>query len=251
MKKKNLSIYMIMLISLLSCNTSDPNELTRKKMQDKNVKILGFLEKIQADNKEIVEKHIEKKEKQMVQAASVAPINVERNFPYYLQEEIEIKEEELVPNTDEEKKAEKAISDGSLEFAKLVDDENKLKNESAQLESSFNNVYKEILELADLIQAEVHVAGRINSYIKKRKTTKEKEYKKREIKNKIEKQALIKLFNQLLEKRGDIENLHTQLNSGLSERASAKYFFEKAKETLKAAITERLNNKRKNRPWWA
>ncbi len=97
----------------------------------------------------------------------------------------------------------------------------------------------------------MHVAGRINSYIKKRKTTKEKEYKKREIKNKIEKQALIKLFNQLLEKRGDIENLHTQLNSGLSERASAKYFFEKAKETLKAAITERLNNKRKNRPWWA
>ncbi|EEF83102.1 P12 family lipoprotein [Borreliella burgdorferi] len=251
MKKKKLSIYMIMLISLLSCNTSDPNELTRKKMQDKNVKILGFLEKIQADNKEIVEKHIEKKEKQMVQAASVAPINVERNFPYYLQEEIEIKEEELVPNTDEEKKAEKAISNGSFEFAKLVDDENKLKNESVQLESSFNNVYKEILELADLIQAEVHVAGRINSYIKKRKTTKEKEYKKREIKNKIEKQALIKLFNQLLEKRGDIENLHTQLNSGLSERASAKYFFEKAKETLKAAITERLNNKRKNRPWWA
>ncbi len=61
MKKKKLSIYMIMLISLLSCNTSDPNELTRKKMQDKNVKILGFLEKIQADNKEIVEKHIEKK----------------------------------------------------------------------------------------------------------------------------------------------------------------------------------------------
>ncbi len=30
-------------------------------MQDKNVKILGFLEKIQADNKEIVEKHIEKR----------------------------------------------------------------------------------------------------------------------------------------------------------------------------------------------
>ncbi len=32
MKKKKLSIYMIMLISLLSCNTSDPNELTRKKI---------------------------------------------------------------------------------------------------------------------------------------------------------------------------------------------------------------------------
>lgn len=252
MKKKILSIYMIMLISLLSCNTSDPNELTRKKMQDK--KVLGFLEKIQADNREIVEKcieekesHIEKIEKQMVQAASVAPINVERNFPYYLQEKIEIKEEELVPNTDEEKKAEKAISNGSLEFAKLVDDENKLKNESAQLESSFNNIYKEILELADLIQAEVNVAGRINShYIRKTKTTKEKEYKKKEIQNKIEKQDLVRLFNQLLEKRGDIEKLHTQLNSGLSERASAKYFFEKAKETLKDAITERLKNKRKN-----
>ncbi len=117
----------------------------------------------------------------MVQAASVAPINVERNFPYYLQEEIEIKEEELVPNTDEEKKAEKAISNGSFEFAKLVDDENKLKNESAQLESSFNNVYKEILELADLIQAEVHVAGRINSYIKKERPLKKKNIRREKL----------------------------------------------------------------------
>ncbi|WP_418909660.1 P12 family lipoprotein (plasmid) [Borreliella lanei] len=256
MKKKFLSIYVIMLISLLSCNTSDLNELTRKKTQDNKEKVLGFLEKIQADadNIKVVEKHIEKKgnhikerKKQMVQAASVAPINVESNFPYYLQESIEIKEEELIPNTDEEKKAEKAIIYGGLEFAKLVDDKNKLKNESEQLESSFNNVYKEILELADLIQAEVHVAGRINNYyIRKTKTSKEKEYQKKEIQNKIEKQDLIKLFNRLLEKREDIEKLHTQLNSGISERASAKYFFEKAKETLKDAITERLKNERKN-----
>ncbi|QFI15029.1 P12 family lipoprotein (plasmid) [Borrelia sp. CA_690] len=250
MKKKFLSIYMLLLISLLSCNTSDPNELTRKKMQDKKEKVLGFLEKIQTDDREIVEKHLEgiEKQKELVQTFYVEPVNVQRNSPYYFQEEgIEIKEEKLVPNTDEEKKAEKAISDGRLEFSKLVDDENKLKNESIQLESSFNNIYKEVSELVDSIQVEGYVVGRINHIIKT-KLPRAKKYQKQEIQNKLEKQDLINLFNELLEKRGDIEELHAQLNSGLSERASAKHFFEKSQKTLKEAITERLKNERKNWP---
>ncbi len=39
------------------------------------------------------------------------------DHPYYPQKEIEIKEEDLVPITDEEKKADKAIIDGNFEFA--------------------------------------------------------------------------------------------------------------------------------------
>lgn len=59
------------------------------------------------------------------------------DHPYYPQKEIEIKEEDLVPITDEKKKVDKAIIDGNFEFAKLVDNEHKLKNDYEQLESSF------------------------------------------------------------------------------------------------------------------
>ncbi|KEO61953.1 P12 family lipoprotein [Borreliella garinii] len=69
------------------------------------------------------------------------------NHPYYPQKEIEIKEEDLVPITNEEKKADKAIINGNFEFAKLVDDEHKFKNDYEQIESSFYTVYNAILEL--------------------------------------------------------------------------------------------------------
>lgn len=246
MKKNTLATYMLMLISLLSCNISSPNELMSKKTEKKGDQggvVKGFMEKIQEDL-EVVQQHLEEREKQMVQAVSVEPINMTRTFPYYLQEEIEIKEEELIPSTDEEKKAEKAILDGSLEFAKLIDDENKLKNEYTQLESSFNEVYSEILKFANLIQEEVHIVERINHIIKI-KPNKKKKYQKRERQNTSEKRDLIKLFNQLLAKRGDIEELNTQLYSGISERASAKSFFEQSQKTLKDAIAERLKNKRR------
>ncbi|WP_420024955.1 P12 family lipoprotein [Borreliella tanukii] len=246
MKKNILTIYMLMLISLLSCNTSGTNELMSKKIDKReDGKILGFIEKIQ-ESVEVVEQHVGEEKKQIPQAVSENPVNVNKNFPYYSQEEIKIKEEELVPNTDEEKKAEKAISEGGLEFAKLDYDENKLKNESDQLVSSFNKAYDEISGLADSIKTEMHIVGRIN-YIIKTNPRIQKEYQKRIIQNKQEKQNLINLFNQLLEKRGDIEELNTQLDSGISERASAKYFFEKASKTLKDAITERLKNERRNR----
>ncbi|WP_327785764.1 P12 family lipoprotein [Borreliella garinii] len=73
------------------------------------------------------------------------------NHPYYPQKEIEIKEEDLVPITDEEKKVYKAIIDGNFEFAKLVDDEHKFKNDYEQIESSFYTVYNAILELKIII----------------------------------------------------------------------------------------------------
>ncbi|WP_420025676.1 P12 family lipoprotein [Borreliella valaisiana] len=245
MKKNILTIYMLMLIiSLLSCNTSGTNELMNKKIDKRGGKILGFIEKIQ-ESVEVVEQNVEEGKKQITPAVSENPVNVNKNFPYYSQEEIKIKEEELVPNTDEEKKAEKAINEGSIEFAKLAYDENKLKNESDQIESSFNEVYDEISGLVDSIKTEMHIVGRINHIIKTKPHI-QKEYQKRIIQNRQEKQNLINLFNQLLEKRGDIEELNTQLDSGLSERESAKYFFEKAQKTLKDAITERLKTERKN-----
>ncbi|WP_419260147.1 P12 family lipoprotein [Borreliella afzelii] len=246
MKKNILAKYILILVSLLSCNISDPNELGNKKTEKKGGGgVLGFIEKIQEESIEGVKQHIEKREKQTMQTASVKPVNVNRNFLYYPQEEIAIKEGALIPSTDEEKRVDKAISDGRLEFDKLVYDENKLKNEFEQLESSFNNVYDKISKLKDAIQTEAHIVGRINHIIKTR--PEKREYQNRVRQNQSEERALINLFNQLLEKRGDIEELHTQLDSGLSERASAKYFFEQSQKTLKDAITQRL--KSEHRSW--
>ncbi|WP_032981838.1 P12 family lipoprotein, partial [Borreliella garinii] len=185
---------------------------------------MEFIEKTQK-SREVVEQHMEGKEKQIVPAVPVESVSVEDlvifNHQYYPKKEIEIKEEDLVPITDEEKKADKEIIDGNFEFAKLVDDEHKLKNDYEQLESSFYTVYNAILGLKNKV---------VESY---------------PMYNKKERQELIQLQNQLNDSKADIEGLRIKLESGLNERISEKYFFEQAQKTLKEAITERLKNKHK------
>lgn len=228
--KKNISeIYMLMLLILLSCNTSPLDELISKArrkfvVKKENKEDLDFIKKTQKSRK-VVEQYMKGREKQIVPTIPVESVSVEDlvifNHPYYPQKEIEIKEEDLVPITDEEKKADKAIIDGNFEFAKLVNDEYKLKNDYEQLESSFDTVYNTILELKNKV---------VESY---------------PMHNKKERQEPIQLQNQLNDRKADIEELRIKLESGLNERISAKYFFEQAQKTLKEAITERLKNKYK------
>ncbi|WP_215537673.1 P12 family lipoprotein [Borreliella bavariensis] len=252
MKKNILATYILMLVSLLSCNISDPNtnklenKKTEKKGGDQGGVVQGFMEKIQEEGVEAIEQYMEERERQIMQTVSAQPVDVNRIL-YYPQKEIEIKEEALIPSTDEEKRVDKAISDGRLEFDKSVYNENELKSESNQLESNFNTVYNEILKLKDAMQEEKHIVRRINQIIKNK--SEEREYQVRVRQNKLDNQALTNLLNQLLEKRKDIEGLHTQLDSGLSERASAKSFFEQSQKTLKDAITERLKNEHSRRRW--
>lgn len=228
--KKNISeIYMLMLLILLSCNTSPLDELISKArrkfvVKKENKEDLDFIKKTQKSRK-VVEQYMEGREKQIVPTIPIESVSVEDlvifNHPYYPQKEIEIKEEDLVPITDEEKKADKAIIDGNFEFAKLVDDEHKLKNGYEQLESSFDTVYNTILELKNKV---------VESY---------------PMHNKKERQEPIQLQNQLNDRKADIEELRIKLESELNERISAKYFFKQAQKTLKEAITERLKNKYK------
>ncbi|WP_215540859.1 P12 family lipoprotein [Borreliella bavariensis] len=251
MKKNILATYILMLVSLLSCNISDPNtnKLGTKKTEKKGDQggvVKGFMEKIQEEGVEAIEQYMEERERQIMQTVSAQPVDVNRIL-YYPQKEIDIKEEALIPSTDEEKKVDKAISDGRLEFDKSVYNENELKRESNQLESNFNAVYNEILKLKDAMQEETRIVRRINRIIKNK--SEEREYQVRVRQNKFDNQALTNLLNQLLEKRKDIEELHTQLDSGLSERASAKSFFEQSQKTLKDAITERLKSEHNRRRW--
>ncbi|WKD00296.1 P12 family lipoprotein [Borreliella bissettiae] len=242
MKKIILVIYMLMLLILLSCNTSSLNELMSKTKEKFIAKKedSGSIKKTQKDEK-IVEQYLEEREKQIVQADPVESVNAENlvilNFPYYPQKEIEIKEEDLSPSTDEEKEAEKVISDVKsalvdLKFSKLINDEHKLKNEYEQLESSFHTVYYAILELKN----------KLWEHLRQNNAKKHKH-------NNIERQKLTQLGqlnNNLNKKRADIDELRIKLESGLNERTSAKYFFEKAQKTLKEAIAERLKNKHSN-----
>ncbi|WP_040353528.1 P12 family lipoprotein (plasmid) [Borreliella spielmanii] len=238
MKKNILAICILMLLILLSCNTSPLDELISKARGEfvakkENKKNLDFIGKAQKDRK-VVEQYMEGIEKQIVLAVPVESTGVEDlmilNFQYYPKKEIEIKEEDLVPITHEEKEAEKAISNVKstivgFEFSKqLVDDEHKLKNEYSQLESSFYTVYHAILELKN----------KVGSHLRN---------------NNTKRQKLIQLQNQLNDRRADIEELGIKLESGLNERISAKYFFDQAQKTLKEAITERLKNKHKR--YWA
>ncbi|WNY60629.1 P12 family lipoprotein (plasmid) [Borreliella bissettiae] len=244
MKKIILAIYMLMLLILLSCNTSPFNELMSKTKEKFIAKKENsdFIKKTQRDGK-IVEQHLEEREKQIVQADPVESVNAENlvilNSPHYPQKEIEIKEEDLSPSTDEEKEAEKVISAVKsalvdFKFAKSVDDEHKLKNGYEQLESSFYTVYYSILELKN----------KLGGHLRQNTAKKQKH-------NNIERQKLTQLGqlnNNLNEKRADIDELRIKLESGLNERTSAKYFFEKAQKTLKEAIAERLKNKHRNWP---
>ncbi|WP_420025766.1 P12 family lipoprotein [Borreliella valaisiana] len=257
MKKNILLINMIMLISLLSCNTS-ASPSTQKNGSDK---VLGFLEKIPEENVEVVKQHIEGKEKQMVEAVFLQPVFETNNSPYFLQEEVEIKEEDLVPSTNEEKEVGKIINDTksfleSSEFAKLGDEEIELENKYKELESSFNSVYNALKKKLGPSFFDVY-DGEI-LYPPKRKLSSEQKnklvrryYTRPDITaNKEKRQELIHSINQLNNRRADLDRLVSKLEVGLSERTSGKYFFEKAQEDLKKAITERLKSK-KNRNYWS
>ncbi|QFP42478.1 P12 family lipoprotein (plasmid) [Borrelia miyamotoi] len=246
MNKSVLAICMLILLSLLSCDINALNEMLNKAREkyveeSKKVEVLNSKDGNQEGEEEQegeveqvdgAAQHMEEGVKEVVQGVPVVPVNVDvagipviLNSSYYpYPKEIKIKEEDLVPNTKEEKEAQeeieklKSVLDGS-EFAILVGDERKLKSEYEQLESSFYGTFSEL-------------QNKIGSYS-----------------GKTERQKLIQLSNQFKEKRDDVDELNIQLESGLDERTSARYFFEQAKKTLKEAITERLKNKRRN--YWS
>ncbi|WP_418906320.1 P12 family lipoprotein (plasmid) [Borreliella tanukii] len=110
----------------------------------------------------------------------------------------------MVLNTNEEKEAEKAISDvksvlaGFEFFAKLVLDAGKLKSEYEQLESSFYDTLSEL-------------QNKIRSYPRNN-----------------ERQRLIQLRNQLNGARFHVDRFRIQVDSGLNERISSKSLFDKS-----------------------
>ncbi|QBK64076.1 P12 family lipoprotein, partial (plasmid) [Borrelia miyamotoi] len=118
MKKSILAVCMLVLLSLLSCDINALNEMlskAREKYVEESKKVKGLNSKDgnqegeeaqegEEEQADVVEQHMEEGVKEVVQAVPVDMNNEEipviLSSPYYPnQEEIKIKEEDLVPST--------------------------------------------------------------------------------------------------------------------------------------------------------
>ncbi|AHH05638.1 P12 family lipoprotein (plasmid) [Borrelia miyamotoi] len=240
MKKSILAVCMLVLLSLLSCDINALNEMlnkAREKYLEESKKVKGLNSKDgnqegEEEQADVVEQHMEEGVKEVVQAVPVDMNNEEipviLSSPYYPnQEEIKIKEEDLVPSTNEEKEAQKEIEKAERvfkdsEFVKLTEEQLRgLKSEYEQLESSFYSTLSEF-------------RNKIGSYPRD---------------NRRKRQEVTRFQRELNDRRFNVERLIIQVDSGLDELGSAELFFNKAKGTLKEGITERLRNKRRN--YWS
>ncbi|XAV47072.1 P12 family lipoprotein (plasmid) [Borrelia miyamotoi] len=138
-----------------------------------------------------------------------------------------MKEKDLVLSTNDEKEVQKVIEKAERvfqdsEFAKLTKEQVLgLKNEYEQLKTSFYDIFS---ELHNRIQNKREHYPRCN---------------KRQINKR---QNLIQFYNRLNGERSNIDRFMIQVDSGFNELGAAKLFFNKAKDTLKEGITERLMN---------
>ncbi|WP_330730414.1 P12 family lipoprotein [Borrelia turicatae] len=242
MKRSILSVCMLALLCLLSCDVNVLNDLlneVREKVLDesKDNKDLNHEQGNQEQKEDVID--LLEEEVEIQQDMEIQPVNsgfeVSKQVdPYYVQEEvIKIEEKDLVPSTNEEKEAQSEIekAEGMFqdsEFAKLTEEQMLgLKNDYEQIKTSFYDIFS---ELNNKIQNKIERYSRHN---------------KRQI-NRIQIQKLIQSYNQLNEQRSNIDRLMIQVDSGLDELGSAQLFFNKAKVTLKEGITERLINKHRN-----
>ncbi|ASJ27805.1 P12 family lipoprotein [Borrelia turicatae] len=236
MKKSTLVVCMLILLCLLSCDINAFNELldkTRERFLEGNkLEENKECEKEQEGQLDVLKNKLEGGVQQVVQEKPLAPVNnaipvfkyPQQVYPYYVQEEIDIKEEDITPNTKYEKAAQAEIEKikralGDYEFDQLIEDALKLKNECDRLESSFYGALSEL-------------NNKIGSYPRD---------------NNGKRQKLIQFRDQLNGKRFDINRLTSRIGGELlSELSSAMVFFDLAQKTLKESITERLKNKYKS-----
>ncbi|UPA11340.1 P12 family lipoprotein (plasmid) [Borrelia parkeri] len=246
MKRSILSVCILALLCLLSCDINALNDLlneVREKVLDesKDNKDLNHKQENQEQKEVVIDAFEEGVEiKQDMQVVPVAPVisvnadNVEKGmpmfYPYYSQEEIEIKEEDLTPSTDEEIKAQEEIEN----------------IKSALGDSGFQQlIIKNALEFKDRYEL-----GRADFYDIMGKFQSERISLTKKRKENIEKiRKLTQLQNKFNDERSNLERLMNEVDSGFNELESAKYFFEKAEKTLRESMIERLRNKR--RSYWS
>lgn len=227
--RKNLFLHIILILGLTSCNLNSklPNNTEQKKHNET---------KEIANNIQEKQKTLSKNSKKQEYNNLIIPINPEipllphnngadipNNTLIENNQKKEIKKEDLIPYTNEEKEADQTIK--RVEsiitkyggFSKLAEDINNIKKRYVSIKSDFQDVREKIHNEL---------------------TTLKKNYSI----NKTKIKELAQLQNNLKIDL-ELENLINKIDIATQEIESAAVFFNKAQESLKESIIKRLKNK--------
>lgn len=227
--RKNLFLHIILILGLTSCNLNSKllnNTEQKKHNETKEI----------ANNIQEKQKTLSKNSKKQEYDNLIVPINPEipllphnngadipNNTLIENNQKKEIKKEDLIPYTNEEKEADQTIK--RVEsiitkyggFSKLAEDINNIKKRYVSIKSDFQDVREKIHDEL---------------------TTLKKNYSinKTKIKELVQLQNNLKIDLKL-------ENLINEIDIATQEIESAAVFFNKAQESLKESIIKRLKNK--------
>ncbi|MBB6213702.1 P12 family lipoprotein (plasmid) [Borreliella californiensis] len=226
---KNLFLYILLIVGLMSCNL-DSKLSDNKEQKNNNGAKREVLDSVQKDFTKNLEGEQEYKNlaipvKPTMNSGSFDNESGISNIPIKQNQKKEIKEEDLIPVTDEEKRAYKIIKNieenilESSGFSELIRDVCILKNEYALIRGNFYDVLRDIQ----------------NKYISMKE-----DYEKNKDK--------IRILTQLLNKASmghELDRLINDIDIAEQKIKSAATFFKTAQESLKESIIQRLKNKNK------
>ncbi|MCD2377316.1 P12 family lipoprotein [Borreliella burgdorferi] len=238
--RKSLFLYTLLMGGLMSCNLDSKLSSNKEQKNNNNVKEvsnsvqedgLNDLYNNQEKQKSFTKNFGEWKYEDLINPIepiipSESPKNKANipNISIVHTQKKEIKEEDLIPSTNEEKEADEAI--------KYLE-ENILKN------SKFSELIKEVRVLKDeyaLIKADLYdVIGKINN---KKTSLMENPKNNRDKINK-----LTQLLQNNLKIDSELEQLINMIDMAENEISSAALFFDNAQKRLKESIIKRLESK--------
>ncbi|MCD2383616.1 P12 family lipoprotein [Borreliella burgdorferi] len=226
---KNLFLYILLIVGLMSCNLDSKLSDNKEQKNNNGAKKEG-VDSVQKDFAKNLEGEQEYKNlaipvKPAVNSGSFDNEAGISNIPIKQDQKKEIKKEDLTPVTDEEKRAYKIIKNieenilESSGFSELIKNVCILKNEYALIRGNFYDVLHDIQ----------------NKLISMKE-----DYKKNKDK--------IRILTQLLNKSrmwGELDRLINDIEIAEQEIKSAATIFKAAQESLKDSIIQRLKNNNK------
>ncbi|AJY73052.1 P12 family lipoprotein [Borreliella afzelii] len=237
--RKGLFLYTLLIVGLMSCNLDSKLSGNKEQKNNNNAKgasysikedALNDLYSNQEEQKGFTKNFGEQKYEDLIDPVApsvslnnrvnIANISIDEHA-----QKKEIKKEDLIPSTDEEKRADEAIKDlgnilGNSKFSELIEEARALKNEYALIKADLHDVLEKI---------------------QNKKTPLMGNYKNN--RDKINK--LAKLEEDNLKIDSELEKLINKINIAENEIISAALFFDKANKRLKESIIKRLESRNK------
>ncbi|WP_215536802.1 P12 family lipoprotein [Borreliella bavariensis] len=238
--RKGLFLYILLIVGLMSCNLDSKLSGNKEQKNNNNAKgasdsvkeyALNDLYSNQEEQKGFTKNLGEQKYEDLIDPVApsvslnnrvnIANISIDEHA-----QKKEIKKEDLIPSTDEEKRADEAIKDlgnilGNSKFSELIEEVRALKDEYALIKADLHDVLVE--------------------KIQNKKTPLMGNYKNN--RDKINK--LAKLEEDNLKIDSELEKLINKINIAENEIISAALFFDKANKRLEESIIKRLESRNK------